>query len=90
MFENLIKDFKDINIEDYEIFVCELMYDVFKYIENVFIELLSFIENVEYKKFIEEIIVLIIGGKEIKWVFDYRCVIINVLNRIKGVVDVKV
>lgn len=90
LFENPTKDLKDINIEDYEILVCEPMHDVSKHIENVLTELPSLIENAEHKKLIEETIALTIGGKETKWAFDYRCAIINVSNRIKGVVNAKV
>ena len=39
LFENPTKDLKDINIEDYEIIVCEPMHDVSKHIDNVLAEL---------------------------------------------------
>ena len=90
LFENPTEDLKAIHIEDYEILVCEPMHDVSKHIENVLTELPSHMANAEHKKLIEETIALTIGSKETKRAFDYRCAIINVSNRIKGIVDAKV
>ena len=73
LFENPTKDLKAINIEHYEILVCEPMHDVSKHIENLLIGLPSHIANAERKKLVEETIALTIGGKETKRAFDYRC-----------------
>ena len=58
LFENPTEDLKAINIEDYEILVCEPMHDVSKHIENVLTELPRHIANAEHKKLIEETIAL--------------------------------
>ena len=90
LFENPTKDLKAINLEDYEILVCEPMHDISNHIANILTELPSHVVNLEHKKLIEETIALTIGGKETKRAFDYRCAIIALSSQLKGVVDTKV
>ena len=90
LFKNPTDDLTAVNLENYEILVCELMHDVSKHIENVLTELPSHIENAEHRKLVEETIALSIGGKETKRAFDYRCAIVSLASQIKGVLNAKV
>lgn len=90
LFENPTDDLTAVNLENYEILVCEPMHDVSKHIENVLTELPSHIANAEHRKLVEETIALSIGGKETKRAFDYRCAIVSLASQIKGVLNAKV
>ena len=90
LFENPQEDLKTLNLEHYEILVCEPMHDVSKHIENVLTELPSHVTNPEHKQLIQDTIDLTIGGKETKRAFDYRCAIITLSNQIQGTVDSKI